>query len=119
MIVEGIGGVMVPIKKDYFVLDLIKEMKLPVLLVARAGLGTINHTLSSVKLLKQQKIKIAGIILNGAKTKGIAEITNPKVIKELTGIPVKILKHHNKNLIYNLSKEISNWKLVIGKFIGH
>lgn len=111
MIVEGIGGVMVPIKRNYFVLDLIKEMKLPVLLVARAGLGTINHTLSAVKLLQNNKIPIFAIVLNGAKNKSIAERTSPKLIKELTGIPVKILKHYNKNLIYNLSKDIRNWKL--------
>ena len=105
-IVEGIGGIMVPIKKNYFVLDLIKEMKLPVLLVARARLGTINHTLSAVKLLKQQNIKIAGIILNGIKRKDIAVMTNPKILHELTGLPIITTKFSRRLPLPSLMREI-------------
>ncbi|MFQ5941857.1 MAG: dethiobiotin synthase, partial [Nitrososphaerales archaeon] len=48
VVVEGIGGVMVPIIHNYFVIDMIKEMKIPVLIVSRASLGTLNHTLLTV-----------------------------------------------------------------------
>ncbi|MBI5699949.1 dethiobiotin synthase [Candidatus Saganbacteria bacterium] len=88
LLVEGIGGVMVPIKRDYLVADLIKDLGLPALVVARAGLGTINHTLLTVEALRKRKIRIAGIVLNGFKRKDLSERTNTEVIEELTGIPI-------------------------------
>jgi dethiobiotin synthetase len=88
MVVEGIGGLLVPIKNDYNVLDLIKGFKLPVVVVARPGLGTVNHTLLTVQKLKQNKIKVLGIILSGKRKNSISERTNPQVIKTLTGLPV-------------------------------
>ncbi|MFH1386200.1 MAG: dethiobiotin synthase [bacterium] len=88
VLVEGVGGVMVPIKKDYFVIDLIKELKLPTVIVARAGLGTINHTLLTIEALKKKKIKIMGIILNGFKGKELSEKSNASTIEEISGVPV-------------------------------
>lgn len=84
MIIEGIGGVKVPVKKDYFVEDLVKDMKCPVIIVARLGLGTLNHTILTVESLKKRGIKIAGIILNSKrKAKTIAEKTNPAILKKI------------------------------------
>ncbi|MDD4178624.1 MAG: dethiobiotin synthase [Candidatus Margulisbacteria bacterium] len=94
MIVEGIGGVLVPIKKNYFVADLIKDFDLPAIIVAKAGLGTINHTLLTVEALKSRKIEIAGVIMNGYRGKELSEKTNADIIKQLTNIPVLAkLKH--------------------------
>ncbi len=63
-IVEGSGGLCVPVKKDILMIDVIKFLKLPALIVARPNLGTINHTLMSVKCLKQEGIEIIGIVIS-------------------------------------------------------
>lgn len=98
MIVEGIGGLMVPIIKEqkkktksfYFVRDLIKDMGLEVIVVSRPSLGTINHTLLTVESLLNKKIPIKGFIINySIVTKGdIAEKTNPEILSEILDIPL-------------------------------
>lgn len=65
LIIEGAGGVLVPINKKYYIIDLIKALKVPVILVARSKLGTINHSLLTIEALRARNIPIAGIILNG------------------------------------------------------
>jgi dethiobiotin synthetase len=85
LLVEGIGGVLVPIKHDYLVVDLIKDLALPAIVVARAGLGTINHTLLTLEALKKRKIKIYGVILSGFNGKDLSEKTNAEVIEMIGG----------------------------------
>lgn len=82
LLVEGVGGALVPIKKNYFVADLIRDLKIPVIIVARAGLGTINHTLLTIEAVRKRKIKILEVILNGFRGE-LSENTNPKIIREL------------------------------------
>jgi len=90
IIVEGIGGLMVPIAKDYFVTHLIREFELPLLIVARGGLGTINHTLLTVDAAQIRGFDIKGIIFNRVATVNytLAEMTNPKIIHDLSGVPI-------------------------------
>ena len=90
MIVEGAGGIMVPLCGKYTYLDLASMMGLPVLIVARPGLGTINHTLLSISALKGRNIAIAGIVINYALDwkPGLAEETNPAVIEKISGIRI-------------------------------
>ncbi|MFC1478229.1 dethiobiotin synthase [Candidatus Margulisiibacteriota bacterium] len=88
LLVEGIGGALVPLWKDYYVADLIKEMELPALIIARAGLGTLNHTLMTIEVLKKRNISIAGIILNGFTGQDISERKNRQVIEEMSRIRV-------------------------------
>jgi len=90
VIVEGIGGVLVPTKKGYLVADLIKDMDMPVIIVARPGLGTINHTLLTVKYAQNYGINILGVVFNESKKMktGICEQTNPKEIERESGVPV-------------------------------
>lgn len=90
MLVEGIGGLMVPIKPNYLVSDLIKELKLPLIIVCRATLGTINHTLLTLKAARENDIKVAGIILNHLKSGPLNEIEleQASLIQELSGIPL-------------------------------
>lgn len=64
VVVEGIGGVLVPITADFFVADLAKQLGLPVLIVAHAGLGSINHTLLTVECLRNRGVAIGGLIFN-------------------------------------------------------
>jgi dethiobiotin synthetase len=64
VVVEGIGGVLVPITSGVFVADLIKRMNVPALVVARAGLGSINHTLLTLECLRNRGVPILGLVFN-------------------------------------------------------
>jgi dethiobiotin synthetase len=69
---------------------LARDMDLPVLIVARASLGTVNHTLLTVLALNDKGIKIAGIVLNQFQStrRGLAEKTNPLLIEAMCGVPI-------------------------------
>ncbi len=93
LVVEGAGGIAVPIKKNYDYAKLARDWKLPVLLVAKAGLGTINHTFLSFHYIKSMGIDIVGIVMNGFAGEDVSERTNPTIVEELTHIkPVKVPK---------------------------
>lgn len=68
LIVEGAGGLMVPLNQQHLVIDLIAKLNIEVILVSQNYLGSINHTLLSIALLKAQKIPVKGIIFNGETT---------------------------------------------------
>ena len=70
LVVEGAGGVLVPIGRGQLMTDLIARLGLPVVLVARSGLGTINHTLLSLEALRRRGIRVAGVVLNGPPSPG-------------------------------------------------
>jgi len=93
ILVEGIGGVMVPITDDYLVLDLMADLQLPVIIVARPGLGTINHTLLTVNACRARNLSITGIVINRyqPETATLAEETNPDVIARLARIPMPLI----------------------------
>jgi len=86
LLIEGAGGLMVPLNDDYLMIDLIKKLDVEVVLVSQNYLGSINHTLLSVAMLKQYGINIAGIIFNG-KTDENSE----RYILKYTGL--KLLGH--------------------------
>jgi len=88
LVVEGVGGIQVPIARDFFVADWIKKWKLPALVVARAGLGTINHTLLTVETLRRRRIEVVGVFVNGYKGKELSESTNVKALRKLLKVPV-------------------------------
>lgn len=90
IIVEGVGGLMVPLTQNYFVANLIRDFKLPIVIVSRPTLGTINHTLLTVDAAIVRGMEIRGIIFNRVPTINfsVAEITNPKVVHELTSLPI-------------------------------
>ncbi len=90
MIVEGAGGIMVPLLHDYTYRELALDMDLPVLIIARPGLGTVNHTLLTVSALNEKGVDIAGIVLNYSQNckKGIAEKTNAELIEKMCGVAV-------------------------------
>ena len=64
VIAEGAGGIFVPFNKKETMIDIAKELNLPVLVVAGNKLGAINHTLLTIEALKKRKMKIAGIVFN-------------------------------------------------------
>jgi dethiobiotin synthetase len=90
LVVEGAGGLYVPLMDTHFlVLDLIRWLNLPLGVVAKSGLGTINHTVLTVKAAQAAGIQVAGVILNRYPEKpGLAAETNPRVIAALTGVPI-------------------------------
>jgi len=96
LVVEGAGGLLVPLQKRFLVADLVKVLRLPALVVARATLGTLNHTLLTVEALRARKIPVVGIILNGLETKhgDLAVRTNPPVLQAFSHLPILgILPH--------------------------
>lgn len=88
LIVEGIGGIMVPLAHNYYVVDMIKEMDLPVVIVSRPGLGTINHTLLTLECAKINKLNVKGVIYNYTEhlKKTISIKTNPEIIKKISNV---------------------------------
>lgn len=109
LIVEGAGGLLVPIKENYLVCDLIKDLNIPALIVARAGLGTLNHTLLTQRCARDYGIDVKGIIINSFKGKNLAEKTNPEVLKlfqktPLLGIMPFIKNAKSKQGLENLAK---------------
>lgn len=96
LVVEGAGGVMVPICWDYTVLDLAQACDLDAVVVARAGLGTLNHVAMTVMMLRSREIPIRGIVLNGrSATPDLAESTNPDALARIVrGIRVVEIPHY-------------------------
>jgi dethiobiotin synthetase len=90
MIVEGVGGLLVPLFTGFTVAHLARKLRLPLLIVARPGLGTINHTALTVHAARSFRLPVAGIILNHAARvrPGPAERTNPAALEEETGVPI-------------------------------
>ena len=90
MVVEGVGGLAVPIRDDILVAHLAARFELPLIVVARPTLGTINHTLLTVEFARLFNLEIHGIILNGLRQDmvGLAESTNPAEISRVTSLPI-------------------------------
>ncbi len=89
MIVEGIGGLLVPLQENYYVADLIKALELPSLVVARPVLGTINHTLLTIRQAQSAGIRVLGTIINGYPADpDLAERTAVEAIEHYSGLPV-------------------------------
>ena len=83
LIVETAGGLMVPITRNFLQIDQIKKWDLPVILVCKSSLGTLNHTLLSIEALNHRNIEILGLVINGEK-----HLDNPKTLVEFSGIPL-------------------------------
>jgi dethiobiotin synthetase len=106
LIVEGAGGLMVPLAKNFLTPDLVKSFELPIIIVARPNLGTINHTVLTVKVARELGIKVLGVIINGLKEAeaGVAEKTNPEVIAELADVPILGIVPYIEDLDSNADK---------------
>lgn len=110
LIVEGAGGFFSPIKEDFLVADLIQELGLPIIVVARTSLGTINHSLLVLEAARRRGIEIIGIVLNQSEKKPWEEVekNNPEVISRQG--KVKIL-----GVIPFISSPDKNLKKIVGK----
>ena len=116
LIIEGAGGIFVPLNKKNLIIDLIKKFQFPVIVVSKSILGTINHTLMTLEILKKNKINIFGVILNNIKNKkegyqnakSIEDFGNIKVLGQISSI-----NNVTKKKIETLSKKkfISEFRL--------
>ena len=99
VIVEGIGGALVPFNKKKLVIDIARKLSLPILIVAENKLGAINHTLMTVEALKMRNMKIAGIIFNNRyrRTNNVILEDNVNIIKKLTGEKILGVLPYNKD----------------------
>jgi dethiobiotin synthetase len=92
IIAEGSGGIVCPLIENgqniYSLCDLIKELDMDVLVVAKASLGTINHTAITVDFIKNQGIPIKGIIINGYQKESVSQQDNIAMIQKMTGEPI-------------------------------
>ena len=83
LVVETAGGVMVPLTRSWLQIDQLTRWDLPIVLVARSGLGTLNHTLLTLEALRLRNLKVLGLILNGPP-----HADNPDTLEQLGGVPV-------------------------------
>jgi dethiobiotin synthetase len=90
-VVEGAGGLLVPLNDTDYVIDLAGQLELPILLVARSTLGTINHTLLSIEALRRRDLPLAGVVVNGPETPhnrtAIERYGEVSVIAEIPWLP--------------------------------
>jgi dethiobiotin synthetase len=104
LIVEGAGGLLVPLARRRTVADLVEDMGLPVVIIARAGLGTLNHTLLTVEHLLRRGQRVHGVILNDAEPPShspgarAAARTNPDVLRAFMPVPVLGMLPHCREL---------------------
>ena len=117
IIIETAGGLMVPLNRDWLQIDQLKVWGAPIILVARTGLGTLNHTLLSLEALKHRNLDVLGIVLNGLPHKD-----NPKTLEQfgntkiLASLPIfdevnaKVLSQewHKQQLDQKLKRYIQN-----------
>jgi len=91
-VIEGAGGLMVPIEDELMMIDLIKDLQAPAIIVARTKLGTINHTLLSVMALKQREIPLAGVVLSqtDAELGPEEQFTPGDISRILKDVPVMV-----------------------------
>src|SRR5690625_4048648 len=113
IVVEGAGGLYVPITDEgYCMLDLIKELSFPVILVADAGLGTINHSVLTIKTLKAFDIRIIGVIINRTNQENrVLELDNMKMIERLTNVPIVGTVPYEENIENKLQEKRFRMKL--------
>ncbi|WP_152053419.1 dethiobiotin synthase [Tautonia marina] len=100
MIVEGVGGLLCPIAEGATLADLAVRLDYPLLIVARRGLGTLNHTLLTVEAARSRGLRVAGVILNGSEPTGdpVAEATNPIELSRWLGdVPLLVEVPHGSD----------------------
>jgi dethiobiotin synthetase len=105
LVVEGAGGVLVPLNQNDFIIDLAKRWNIPVVLVCKSYLGSLNHTLLSVEAIKSRGIEVKGLIFNG-----VSNEESENFLEKRTGLRVllKIRQEENFNqkIIEQYAKEI-------------
>ena len=109
MLVEGIGGIMTPILKDYAIIDLIKDLEANTIIVTSSKIGTINHTIMTCNMCKNMKIPVKGLIINNFDSTGYPVSNLERDLSALTDLPVLCsLPHMQKFNLNDYAKMIEN-----------
>ena len=101
MLVEGIGGIMTPILKDYAIIDLIKDLMANTIIVTSSKIGTVNHTVLTCNMCKNMNIPVKGLIINNFDFTGYPILELERDLSALTNLPVLCSLPHMKK--FNLS----------------
>jgi len=116
ILVEGMGGIMTPILKKYYVTNLIKEMKIPTVIVTRSKIGTVNHTIMTCKMCEKYKIPVKGIIINNFDN-GYPIPELKRDLQNLTGIKVlgsiPFIKNMSDASLYRIFKKNIDLKTLL------
>ena len=111
VIVEGTGGILVPVSRKNLLIDIVEALRLPVILVVHNRLGAINHTLMSIEALQKRGISIIGVVLNNlSKTKKVILDDNQRIIEEISGVTVlgELPRSHNIRMLKDRFKVIGD-----------
>ncbi len=109
MLVEGIGGILTPIFRNYYVTNLIKDLDLDTIIVTTNRIGTVNHTLMTCKMCNSYDLRVQGIIINSLDQSGYSPVELKKDLETLTRIPVLgIIPNLDKFEINSLSESVEN-----------
>jgi dethiobiotin synthetase len=99
VIVEGAGGLLVPITETYFMSDLAYDLELGLIIVIRPGLGTLNHTLLTIEHARARGLSILGLVINNfPDSPNLAERKNPELLLILTGEKILGVIHHDQEI---------------------
>ncbi|HWM25575.1 MAG TPA: dethiobiotin synthase [Chthoniobacterales bacterium] len=113
VLVEGVGGWLVPIRRDFFVSDLAAQMKLPVMVIAQNRLGCLNHTSLTVRSVTEHGLVCAGVVLND--TTGLTDVasnTNADILRQILDVPIL------PALVEEAAELTPEWQAAVG-FFGH
>ncbi len=129
LIVEGVGGWLVPLREDWLVADLAECLNLPVIVVARSGLGTLNHTLLTLQSIRSQNVPVAGVVFSQStepedpsETWSRIEKDNMAMIQCLGSVPVlgaipylSGLDAHDPTDIYARAESYFDWRGILSQ----
>jgi len=111
VLVEGVGGITAPLWQEYLIVNLMQRLQLPALIVAKPGLGSINHIALTYEYAKQHKVQISGVIFNmwDEEHAGILEESNIEYIKQLTQLPIlgRMPKSNHLSVIKNCTDNLA------------
>ncbi len=98
-LIEGAGGLGVPVTESYMMADLAVDLEAPVVVVARPGLGTLNHTVLSLEYARQRGAEVLGVVINGfPEPADVASATNPAVLRDVFSVNILGVVPHFQGL---------------------
>lgn len=114
LVVEGVGGILCPLSEHLLVVDFAAALNFPILIVARAGLGTINHSLLTIEVLQNRGLSIAGLILNDVdpELSDESRASNAAQIQQWTTVPVLSFVPFDwqSNLLHHQTQDRIDWR---------
>ncbi|QDT45422.1 ATP-dependent dethiobiotin synthetase BioD 1 [Gimesia alba] len=114
LVVEGVGGILCPLSEHLLVVDFAAALNFPILIVARAGLGTINHSLLTIEVLQNRGFSIAGLILNDVdpELSDESRTSNAAQIQQWTTVPVLSFVPFDwqSNLLHHQTQDRIDWR---------